>query len=66
MSECSFEDGIEIRPDGVHELSPCVFEDIEMHTNVTVIVSQCKKCGKITIGWLRQENTETIFEKDLD
>lgn len=59
MSECSF-NPIQIKPDGVHELSPHIFEDVEMYKNVTVIVSRCKHCGKIEIGWLRQDDTEVI------
>lgn len=59
-SKCSFGEGIIIKPDGVNELDPCVYEDIEMYANVTVIISRCKKCGKIEVSWLRQENTEQI------
>ena len=57
--KCSF-GNITIKPDGVHELDPCIYEDIEMYTNVTVIVSRCKKCGHIEISWMRQDNTEEI------
>lgn len=56
---CSFE-GVAIKPDGVHELDPCVYEDIEMYTNVTVVISRCKKCGRIELSWLRQDDTEEV------
>ena len=57
--KCSFGD-ITIKPDGINELDPCIYEDIEMYANVTVVVSRCKKCGHIEISWIRQENTEEI------
>lgn len=59
-SKCSFGDVI-IKPDGIHEIDPCIYEDIEMYSNVTVIVSRCKKCGHIEISWIRQEDTEEML-----
>ena len=59
MYKCSF-DGVSIRPDGIHELDPCVYEDIEKYANVTVVISRCKKCGNIEMSWIRQENTEEL------
>lgn len=56
--KCEFENGIIIKPDGENELDPCVYEEIEKYTNVTVIISRCKKCGNIDISWMRQDNTE--------
>lgn len=56
--KCGFPDGITIRPDGVNELSPHLFEDIEIHKNVTVIVSKCVRCGEMEVSWIRQEDTE--------
>ena len=58
-NRCSFGDMV-IKPDGINELDPCIYEDIEMYANVTVVVSRCKKCGNIDIRWMRQENTEEI------
>ncbi len=58
--KCCWPEGMVIKPDGVNELDPCVYEDIEMYTNVTVIVSRCKNCGNIDIRWIRQEDTEEI------
>ena len=68
MDKCRFPNGIVVKPDGINELEPCRYEDIEIHKNVTVIVSRCKKCGHIDYQWKRQPNTESIIisesEKD--
>ena len=58
--KCSFGEGVTIKPDGVNELDPCIYEDVEMYTNVTVVISRCKKCGHIEISWMKQENTEQL------
>ena len=59
-------DGISITPDGVHFLVAHDYELKEIHKNVTVEVCQCKRCGKISIGWKRQQNTESEYIKALD
>ena len=64
MAKCQHPNGIVIKPDGIHELDPCVYEDTEMYTNVTVIVSKCKVCGNVDIRWMRQEDTEKIFGEE--
>lgn len=61
MSKCKHPGGIIIKPDGVNELDPCVYEDVEKYKNVTVIVSRCIYCGHIEISWVRQEDTEVIL-----
>ena len=58
--KCSFGD-VTIKPDGINELDPCIYKDIEMYTNVTVIISRCERCGHIDISWLKQDNTEEIM-----
>jgi hypothetical protein len=60
MHKCSFPDGIVIKPDGVNALDPCIYEEIERYSNVTVSISRCKRCGNIDISWIRQENTEAL------
>lgn len=60
MCKCSYPNGLSFKPDGVHELDPCIYEEIERYINVTVIISKCKKCGNIDISWERQEDTELI------
>ena len=62
--KCQFPDGVTIKPDGVNELDPCVYVDIEMFTNVTVIISKCKKCGHIDIGWQATDDTEHVYLGD--
>lgn len=61
MSKCEHPGGIIIKPDGVNELDPCVYEDVEKYKNVTVIVSRCIYCGHVEISWVRQEDTEVIL-----
>lgn len=58
--KCRFPPGITVKPDGEHELDPCIYEEIERYVNVTVSVSRCRKCGHIEISWERQEDTEEV------
>ena len=60
MSKCSFPNGIVIKPDGVNELDPCNYEEIERYANVTVSIRRCKNCGHIDIAWYRQDDTEEL------
>lgn len=62
--KCSFPDGIAIKPDGVSELDPCIYEEIERYANVTVSINRCKKCGNIELLWLRQNNTVRLYIKE--
>ena len=59
MEKCSF-DGYSIKPDGINDLDPCLYEDIEIHTNCTVIVSRCKKCGHVELSWIKNEGCESF------
>ena len=61
MTKCTMPDGIEVRPDGEHELDPCCYKVKEIHRNVTVTISECKKCGSVDISWERQEDTEDEY-----
>lgn len=54
---CHFPDGITIKPDGVHELSPHIFKQKQLLHNVTVEILECEKCGETSIAWYRQEDT---------
>ncbi len=54
---CHTPDGITIKPDGVHELSPHRFREKEILRNVTVQILECEHCGEISIGWYKQEDT---------
>lgn len=57
--KCSFPEGLIIKPDGENELDPCVYEDIELHTNCQVIVSRCKRCGHIEVSWIKNDDCES-------
>lgn len=41
---------------GEYEVDPCVYEEIERHENVTVIVNKCKNCGHIDISWEKEND----------
>lgn len=60
MHKCTLPDGLTIKPDGINELDPCVYEEIERYANVTISISKCKYCGNIDISWFRQEDTEEL------
>ena len=60
MDKCKFPDGIVIKPDGIHELDPCEYQEVERYANVTISIRRCKKCGSIDIAWFRQEDTEEL------
>lgn len=62
---CRFPEGMTVKPDGIHPLDPCIYDDKEIHTNVTVYVSQCRECGHVDIKWERQEDTEDILQEPL-
>lgn len=66
MKKCKFDGDVIIKPDGVNELDPCVYETIEFYTNVNIEVVKCKYCGNIDIRWYRTENTEEIDLEDVD
>ena len=60
--KCAFGDGISVKPDGVNELDPCLYEEIEAYENVTVHILQCVRCGHVMVEWERQDNTNDITE----
>lgn len=60
--KCS-SNGVIFKPDGVNELDPCFYDEIEEHRNVTVRVLRCRNCGHIELEWKRQWNTEDILEE---
>lgn len=64
MPKCQHPNGIIIKPDGVNELDPCVYEDIEVYKNVTVTISRCMNCGNIEISWQRQPETECLHHEN--
>ena len=60
MNKCEFPNDMIIKPDGINELDPCIYEVIEKYANVTIEVLRCKNCGHIEISWHRQEDTEEL------
>ena len=42
------------------------FEEVGVYKNVTVQVLRCPHCGEVSIGWIRQPDTEILFEKEGD
>lgn len=55
-----FDTSIVFKPDGVHELDQCDFVEDAVYKNVTVQILKCKTCGRISIGWMLQNNTEEV------
>ena len=64
MTKCKFDNDIIIKPDGINELDPCIYEVIEKYKNVTVEIIKCKHCGHTEIVWYRQDDTEEILEDE--
>lgn len=60
MHKCEFPNEMVVKPDGINELDPCIYEEIERYANVTISISRCKVCGNINISWYRQEDTEEL------
>lgn len=58
--KCTHGDGITVRPDGINELAPCLYEEVEAYKNVTVRVLRCRRCGHTEIEWIRQDDTIPI------
>lgn len=49
-------------PAGIFELDApgCALEEESLLQNVTVQILRCKKCGRRSIAWWRQDNTVEI------
>lgn len=56
MSKCSTPDGVSLRLDGVHEVDPCLYEEIGRHSGCIVHVMRCRHCGHIEISWEKGED----------
>ena len=64
--KCKFNDGIIIKPDGINELDPCIYETIECYKNVDIEIVKCKNCGNIEIWWYRTPDTEKVEIEDFN
>lgn len=51
---------------GEIDVSSCAYELHQRLKNVTVEILRCPKCGRTSIGWYMQENTEDITEGDYN
>ena len=60
MGKCEFPGGVEIKPDGITPLDPCLYETTETYRNVTVEIRRCVRCGEIELVWHWQENSERV------
>lgn len=61
MMKCSFGEGVTIRPDGINDLDPCQYDEVQILKNVTVHVLKCRRCGHVELEWERQPDTEEII-----
>lgn len=66
MCKCKFPNGIIIKPDGINELDPCIYQTQQVIVGAIVVVSKCERCGNIDISWIRTEDTIEIPESDWD
>lgn len=66
MCKCTLPKGLVIKPDGVHELAPGLFETEQVLTNCTVEVLRCKHCGEYELSWYRTAATEEVSEENWD
>lgn len=55
--ECSWGPGVDVKLNGI-SVEPCVYKEVGVYHGATVIVSKCKKCGKIDISWVPGEGYE--------
>lgn len=51
--KCTYPPGLSIKPDGIHELDPCVYQTVEVIHNADVRILKCKNCGHIEVEWSR-------------
>ena len=59
MEKCSWRDGISIKPDGIHEADPCLYQEIDRVEHCTIHVLRCVRCGHIEITWERECTDES-------
>ena len=64
IKKCVFPDGLSIKPNGINELDPCLYETEQILTNCIVEISKCKKCGNISVSWKRTTETEEVPQEE--
>ena len=65
MAECSWGEGIAVKPDGVHELDPHIYEVAEIHTGVIVAIRRCINCGKQSTAWMQDTEENRAWLESL-
>ena len=65
MCKCKWPNDIVIKPDGVNELDPCIYQTVEAYANVIVEIQRCKKCGHTEVVWHRTEDTVPIDLEEI-
>ena len=40
------------------DMSGCEFEEVERHEGCTVIIDKCVRCGKVSVGWTKDDDDE--------
>lgn len=66
MTKCNHDDAIYVGSNEKYLVDPCVYKNVEMFTNVDVIISRCVNCGHVEISWRRTELTEQIDLEGAD
>ena len=66
MCRCSYPEGMMIKPDGINELDPCLYETTNIFTNCIVEVSKCVRCGNVSVTWKRTDRTIEVPECEFD
>lgn len=65
VCKCKFLDNAIVKPDGINELDPCLYETEAVYTNCIVEISKCVNCGNISVSWRRTDRTQEIDQSDF-
>lgn len=66
VCKCIMPNGVVIKPDGVNELDPCLYETTNIFTNCIVEISKCVRCGNISVTWRRTDTTLEVPKSEFD
>lgn len=58
--KCKWPDWLDIRPDGVHSLDPCVYATVETYKNVDVDLDKCQICGHQELSWRKPDMRDRL------
>lgn len=65
-NKCEWPEGMMIKPDGINDLDPCIYEFEEAYTNVIVQIVKCRKCGHREILWYRTDDTQELTQEEME